>query len=114
MSDNRIIGKRLSLIPVKEIITINKKGLKHLMSRNYGKDDNKIVRINLVKNILKILSDAVYVSFEANTKPNNFTKGVHNFYSIAVYQQKIYEVWIKIKETRDLTFVYDIGIIREM
>lgn len=33
---------------------------------------------------------------------------------MTIYQGKIYEVWIKIKETKSSTFVYDMGVIREL
>lgn len=113
MEENKIIGKRFSVLPVDKIITINKKGIKHLISRKYGSSDNNNVRLQLVKNLPKILSESHYMGFDPDTKTAN-VKGVHNFYALTVYQQRIYEVWIKVKETRDLTFVYDMGIIREL
>jgi len=114
LEDNKIIGKRLYIVPIQKIVTINKRGIKHVVSKKYGENKHQEIRLRLLKNIPKILSESYYMGFDKNTKSPNQVLGVHNFYAITVYNKKMYEVWLKVKETRDLTFVYDMGIIREI
>lgn len=114
LDDNKIIGKRLYIVPIQKIVTISKQGIKHVVSKRYGARDHQEVRIKLLKNIPKIIVDSYYMGFEKNTKKSENIVGVHNFHAITVYERKIYSVWIKVKETRDLTFVYDMGIIQEL
>lgn len=66
------------------------------------------------KTLPKLLSDSFYMGFEKDGKQRKGVIGVHNYYSMGIYKGKIYEVWIKIKETKDSTFVYDMGIIKEL
>lgn len=107
----RIIGRTYYSLPIQKLIHFNKKGLKHLVSRNYNQPN---IELNLAKNLPKILSDSFYMGFTPNTKSNKDVLGVHNYYSIGIYQGKIYQVWIKVKETKGLVFMYDFGIIKEL
>ena len=105
-------NKKFYSVPIQQFIHFTKSGMKHALKRNY-KSSN--VEIRLIKDIPKILSDSYYMGFSKNTdiKDKN-TKGVHNYYAIVVLDKNIYEVWLKVKETRDKTYFYDHGVIRKI
>lgn len=112
VKSQRWYGQKMYSIPIQKFVHFNAKGVKHSISRNY-KFPN--IELQLAKNIPSLLSDSTYLGFDKNTNTEDINiKGVHNYYNIILFEQQLYEVWIKIKETRDLTYFYDFGIIRKL
>lgn len=106
------INKKFFSIPIQKIVEFNAKGIKHAINRNYKFPE---IELQLIENIPKILTDAHYMGFEKNTKKTDKNViGVHNYYNLIVFEGNMYEVWLKVKETRDKTYFYDFGIIRKL
>lgn len=117
LTNKKVIGKKFYSVPIRDVFEISKNGVIHALNRNYGKTDElQKIEVELIKNLLEVISNSIYVSFEANNKISNSdkVKGVHNHYNIVLFNKKLYEVWFKIKETKDKLFFYDLGIIREI
>lgn len=99
-------------IPINKIVEFSKSGMKHSISRNYKFPE---IELQLTKNIPAILSNSYYLGFDKHSKTaDKNIKGVHNYYNIVLFEKQLYEVWLKVKETRDLTYFYDFGIIRKL
>jgi hypothetical protein len=98
-------------VPINRLVYFSPKGLKHSISKHHGYPELELM---LVLQLPKILVDAYYVGFNPNNRGDLSIAGVHDFYNIVVYEAKIYEIWLKVKETRDKVFYYDHGIIREL
>lgn len=99
-------------VPIQQFVEFNYKGLKHSISRNYNFPE---IELQIIKNIPNILPNSYYMGFDKNTKKENENvKGVHNYYDIVFFKGNLYEVWFKVKETKDKTYFYDYGIIRKI
>ena len=98
-------------VPIQKLVYFNKSGMKHAISRNYNFPE---IELKVAKIIPEVLSNSFYMGFEKNTKEIPNLKGVHNYYSIIIFEKEIYEIWLKVKETRDLTYFYDYGIIKKL
>lgn len=108
----RWTGQKMYSIPIQRFVHFNFKGYKHSVNRNYKYPE---IELQLTKNIPAILSNSHYLGFDKNNKKEDINiKGVHNYYNIVMFEQELYEVWIKVKETRDLTYFYDFGIIKKL
>lgn len=107
-----LINRKFFSVPIQKFIEFNTKGLKHAISRNYNYPE---IEIQLLKNIPQILPNSHYMGFEKNTKTTDKNiKGVHNYYDIVCFEKELFEVWLKVKETKDKTYFYDFGIIRKI
>lgn len=110
----KVLNKKFYSVGV-GIYEINKNGLKHALSRTYSKTiEGKKLESELLKNIMVVISNSIYISFDQDTRGKQGVKGVHNYYNIVLFNGSLYEVWYKIKETKDKTFFYDMGVIREI
>lgn len=110
----KILNKKFYSVEV-GLYEINKAGLKHSFSRSYSKTSaGKALEFELLKNIMIVLANSIYISFENDYKTRAEVKGVHNYYNIILFKGKLYEVWYKVKETKDKKFFYDMGIIKEI
>lgn len=110
----RVLNKKFYSVEV-GIYEINKNGLKHCLSRTYSKTiEGKRMEAELLKNIMSVISNSIYISFDQDERGKQGVKGVHNYYNIVLFNGTLYEVWYKIKETKDKKFFYDMGIIREI
>lgn len=110
----RVLNKKFYSVGV-GIYEINKNGLKHALSRTYAKTlEGKRIEVELLKNLMLVISNSIYISFDQDMRGKQGVKGVHNYYNIVLYNAALYEVWYKIKETKDKTFFYDMGVIREV
>jgi hypothetical protein len=98
-------------VPINRLVFFSPKGIKHSISMHHGYPE---LELNLVKQLPKILVDAYYVGFNPNNSGDQSVVGVHDFYNIVVFEAKIYEIWLKVKETKEKAFYYDHGIIREL
>jgi len=99
-------------IPIRQFVEFSKKGMKHTINRHYK---NPEIELMITKDIMKILPNSHYISFDKNkdsTKKNVI--GTHNYYDIVLYENVLYEVWLKVKETKDRTYFYDHGVIRKL
>ncbi len=107
-----LINRIFFSIPIQKFVEFNTKGLKHAISRNYKYPE---IEIQILKNIPEILPNSHYMGFDINTKTSDKNiKGVHNYYDIVFFKGELFEVWIKVKETKDKTYFYDFGIIRKI
>lgn len=105
-------SKKFYCVPLQKIVHFNAQGLKHAVSRNYKYPE---IELQLTKRVPAIIADSFYMGFDKHTKTEDKNiKGVHNFYNIVVFEKQLYEVWMKVKETRDLTYFYDFGIIKKL
>ncbi|HRO76957.1 MAG TPA: hypothetical protein PLP27_12520 [Crocinitomicaceae bacterium] len=106
-------NRKFVSIPIGQIVEFTASGIKHTISRNYKNFPE--VEIQMAKNIMAILPNSFYMGFDRNTdKKRAELKGVHNFYDIVKFEDSLYEVWFKVKETRDKTYFYDHGIIKKL
>lgn len=104
-------NRRFYCVAIQSIVSFQYKGLKHAISRNYKYPN---VELQIIKIIPEIFTSAHYICFDKNEdlKTIREVRGTHNYYAIVSFELKIYEVWLKIKETKDGYFFYDYGIIR--
>lgn len=110
----RILDKKFYSVEV-GLYEINKSGLKHAFSRAHATDKNhKKVEAELIKNIMQVITNSIFISFEPDYRGRAGVKGVYNYYNIVLFNGSLYEAWYKIKATKDKTFFYDMGIIREI
>ena len=107
---NNLVGKKVYLPEINQIVEFTWKGIKHSLSRSY---QNPTTEIKLLKQMPELLISAFYLSFELNEAANQEVRGVHNFVNLATEDDELWQVWLKIKETMDKTFFYDHGIIKE-
>ena len=103
--------KVLYSIPINKLVHFSPKGLKHAISIHHGHPE---IELELVKQLPKILVDAYYVGFSPNKDGNPLIFGVHDFYNIVIHKKKIYQIWLRVKETREKAFYYDHGVISEL
>lgn len=109
----KILGKKFYSVPT-GLYEINKAGLKHSFSRTYGKTkEGKQLEIELLKNLMLVVTNSIYINFDKDYKGRVSVKGVHNYYNIVLFNGKLYEVWYKVKQTDTKSFFYDMGVIRE-
>lgn len=112
MENEKVNQKKFFSIPINKIVEFNKKGIKHAVSRSYKYPK---IELKIIKEIPKILPNSFYMGFDKNTKKGfKNVKGVHNYFDIVLFEGDLYEVWFKVKETRDKTYFYDHGIIKKM
>lgn len=114
LKSKKVLNKKFYSVEV-GIYEINKSGLKHSLSRTYAKtQQGKKIEVELLRNIMSVISNSIYISFDKDARGKQGVKGVHNYYNIVLFNGALYEVWYKIKETKDKKFFYDMGIIREI
>lgn len=105
-------NKKFFSIPIQKFVDFSKKGMQHTASRNYKYPE---IELQIAKNIMKILPNSHYMGYSSNTdKKRPEVKGTHNYFDIVSFSGELYEVWFKVKETRDKTYFYDHGIIRKL
>jgi hypothetical protein len=111
VKESGLEGKILYSVPLNKLVHFSHKGLKHAISVHHGYPE---IELELVRQLPRILVDAYYVGFSPNKDGNPLIIGVHDFYNIVIHENKIYQIWLKVKETRDKTFYYDHGVISEL
>jgi hypothetical protein len=63
---------------------------------------------------MEILPNSKFINFEKDKLGRENVNGVYNYYAVVFYKEEYYEVWFKVKSTRDKTFFYDHGIIKKL
>ena len=90
-------------------VRINRKGLKHCVSRRY---ENSYQRLLALPSAIKLLAKATYLSKEADNhvppRPGIF---IHKLQTTHVIQGRLYGVWLYVRETPDLLNFYDLGVV---
>lgn len=104
-------NKKFFSIPLQRFVYFTKSGFKHTIYRNYK---NPEIELQIAKNIPKILPNSLYMGLTKDEKKIESVIGVHNYYDIIAFKGDLYEVWFKVKETKEKTYFYDHGIIRKL
>ncbi len=90
-------------------IIINRKGVKHCISRRYP---NTHLRTLALVDLPVILSKAVYLGKEADNhvppRPGIF---IHRFETRHELNGTVYLIWLYVRETPDLVNFYDLGVV---
>lgn len=108
-----LAGKKVWITELNQIIEFRyRNGIEHDLSRSYHEPFKEL---ELIRQFPELLLTAIYMGFDKNTdKTQKKTKGVHNFWNLTLHEQKLYELWLKIKEDQDRLYYYDHGIIKEI
>ena len=90
-------------------VRINRKGLKHCISRRY---DNPRKRLLVLPSLPELLTKATYLSKEAdNHIPPRPGILLHKLQTTHVIQSQLYGVWLYVREPPDLLNFYDMGVV---
>lgn len=108
---NKLQQKKFYSIPIRRMVHFPISGFKHSAYRHHKAPE---VELQLLKRVHEVLTNSYYVGFEKNTKDERHVKGTHYYYNIVFCGGRLYEIWIKVKETRDKTYFYDLGVIKEL
>lgn len=98
-------------IPIQKFVYFTKAGFKHTINRSYKYPE---VELLLIKRIMEILPNSKFIGFEKDKLGRDNVNGVYNYYAVVCHDDNFYEVWFKVKSTRDKSFFYDHGIIRKL
>lgn len=113
LKSQRLHNRKFYSLPINRMVEFTNKGMRHAISVNHKKHTE--IEIRMIKDIMKILPNSFYMGFDKNeNKSKKEEKGVHNFYDIVLFDGALYEVWFKVKETKDKAFFYDHGIISKL
>ena len=91
------------------VILINRKGLKHCISRRYN---NPVARLLALPSAAELLTKATYLNKEAdNHEPPRPGIFIHKLQAIHEIQGVSYNLWLYVRETPNSLHFYDLGII---
>ena len=91
-------------------ILVNRKGLKHAISRRY---DNPVERLLALPYITGLLAKAVYIGKEADNhlpaRPGIF---IHRLQAVHEIEEVSYSIWLYVRETPNSLHFYDLGVVQ--
>jgi len=103
-----LFGKKIFNKDIQDYIEFNKDGISHaIFSKTYPQ------KIQITYSIINILNDAVLIAIEKDKKNRPDIKHVYKFFSKWKNENKVYFVYIIVRETKKGKFYYDHGIAKE-
>lgn len=99
---------RHSLLP--KPVYLNWQGLKHCLASTSAEPFRQFAAL---RQLPQLLAGATYSHYEPdNHLPPRLGVGVHILYAACELNSEPYQVWLRVRETPDGLFFYDLGVVR--
>lgn len=105
-----VAGQQVQHPALPRIVNLNWQGLKHSLSST---SREPLRQFESLRQLPQILATAQYSRYEPdNHNPPRKGVGVHVLYADCEFEGQKYQVWLRIRETPDGLFFYDLGVVR--
>ncbi len=105
-----VVGQQVKCLGFKRPVVLNWQGLKHCLSSTSAEPFRQFAAL---RQLPQLLAGATYSHYEPdNHLPSRLGVGVHILYAACELNSEPYQVWLRVRETPDGLFFYDLGVVR--